>query len=330
MMKIYTRIVMDMNQDDMPVIESESYEYDGPLALCWGMGPGNSDDGDDGGDGNDGGNGSGDSGSGAGSGNGLGGNHGYGGYGDPDSPGSPGSGTSGGGMSGLGQDSGRGNPEGGQIAGSVGTPGGNSIGTEMGGWTSSPHGNPHGFGLSPQGYAAATHSGPPSLSEVESYSPSRAAAVARAAYGPANTMDSFRSAIDFGRYGGLQALGGVMTGNPIGIGRGIANLTGFAQDVNADRTAIGLDALSGADVQGVQGAQSSGDGVVQNTPDPANEPPKQWPEGFTAEELENLRLGISGNPSPLQSALFSAYGDDFESSKRSAILSALKMARGGA
>lgn len=33
-MRIYTRIVLDMTQDDMPVIESESYEYDGPLSLC--------------------------------------------------------------------------------------------------------------------------------------------------------------------------------------------------------------------------------------------------------------------------------------------------------
>ena len=36
-MKIYTRIVMDLTRDDLPVIESESYEYEGPLSLCgWG------------------------------------------------------------------------------------------------------------------------------------------------------------------------------------------------------------------------------------------------------------------------------------------------------
>lgn len=36
-MRIYTRIVLDMTQDDMPVIESESYEYNGQMALCgWG------------------------------------------------------------------------------------------------------------------------------------------------------------------------------------------------------------------------------------------------------------------------------------------------------
>lgn len=32
--RIYTRIVIDMTQDDMPVIESESYLHDGPVAMC--------------------------------------------------------------------------------------------------------------------------------------------------------------------------------------------------------------------------------------------------------------------------------------------------------
>ena len=34
MTRIYTRIVMDMTQDDLPVLESESFMYDGPMALC--------------------------------------------------------------------------------------------------------------------------------------------------------------------------------------------------------------------------------------------------------------------------------------------------------
>ena len=32
--RIYTRIVIDMTQDDLPTIESESYLYDGSMALC--------------------------------------------------------------------------------------------------------------------------------------------------------------------------------------------------------------------------------------------------------------------------------------------------------
>ena len=34
--RIYTRIVIDMTQDDLPTIESESYLYDGPVDLCMG------------------------------------------------------------------------------------------------------------------------------------------------------------------------------------------------------------------------------------------------------------------------------------------------------
>lgn len=34
--RIYTRIVLDMTQDDLPVIESESFLYEGPVALCMG------------------------------------------------------------------------------------------------------------------------------------------------------------------------------------------------------------------------------------------------------------------------------------------------------
>lgn len=33
-MRIYTRIVLDMTKDDLPVIESESFEYSGEMALC--------------------------------------------------------------------------------------------------------------------------------------------------------------------------------------------------------------------------------------------------------------------------------------------------------
>lgn len=79
-MKIYTRIVLDMTQDDLPVIESESYEYDGNVAMCWGGKGGGADSeagGDAGrGDGRNGG-GSGSSG-GGGKGNGSDGNNGQG------------------------------------------------------------------------------------------------------------------------------------------------------------------------------------------------------------------------------------------------------------
>lgn len=33
--KVYSRVVLDMTQDDMPVIESESCDYDGPWSLCY-------------------------------------------------------------------------------------------------------------------------------------------------------------------------------------------------------------------------------------------------------------------------------------------------------
>lgn len=33
-MRIYTRIVLDMTKDDLPVIESEGFEYNGEVALC--------------------------------------------------------------------------------------------------------------------------------------------------------------------------------------------------------------------------------------------------------------------------------------------------------
>lgn len=33
-MRIYTRIILDMTKDDLPVIESESFEYSGEVALC--------------------------------------------------------------------------------------------------------------------------------------------------------------------------------------------------------------------------------------------------------------------------------------------------------
>lgn len=107
-MNIYTRVVMDMARDDLPVIESESCEYDGPLALCWGIGgPGDNDDGRDGYGGANsagnrgGGDNSGSNGDGRG---GLGGNHGGGGYGDMDAPGamSPNDPTSLGGFGGWG------------------------------------------------------------------------------------------------------------------------------------------------------------------------------------------------------------------------------------
>lgn len=46
MIRIYTRIVLDMTQDDLPVIESDSFIYDGPMALCVdGRGDPNSNDG---------------------------------------------------------------------------------------------------------------------------------------------------------------------------------------------------------------------------------------------------------------------------------------------
>lgn len=35
-MRIYTRIVLDMTKDDFPIIESEGFEYNGEVALCWG------------------------------------------------------------------------------------------------------------------------------------------------------------------------------------------------------------------------------------------------------------------------------------------------------
>lgn len=36
MARIYTRIVFDMTQDDIPVLEAESFEYCGPMSLCIG------------------------------------------------------------------------------------------------------------------------------------------------------------------------------------------------------------------------------------------------------------------------------------------------------
>ena len=43
-MKIYTKIVMDI--DTLEIIEEESYEYDGPLALCGGGSGGGSSSGE--------------------------------------------------------------------------------------------------------------------------------------------------------------------------------------------------------------------------------------------------------------------------------------------
>jgi hypothetical protein len=37
-MKIYTKVIFDMTQEDLPVVEEESFEYDGPVARCW-IGP---------------------------------------------------------------------------------------------------------------------------------------------------------------------------------------------------------------------------------------------------------------------------------------------------
>jgi hypothetical protein len=34
-MKIYTKVVFDMTQEDLPVVEEESFEYEGPVAKCW-------------------------------------------------------------------------------------------------------------------------------------------------------------------------------------------------------------------------------------------------------------------------------------------------------
>jgi len=46
--KVYTRIVLDMTLDDIPVVESDSYEYSGPWSLCE-EGGGDSGGGDSGG-----------------------------------------------------------------------------------------------------------------------------------------------------------------------------------------------------------------------------------------------------------------------------------------
>ena len=50
--KVYTRIVLDMSLDDIPVVESDSFDYDGPWSLCE---EGGGDGGGDGGGGNSGG-----------------------------------------------------------------------------------------------------------------------------------------------------------------------------------------------------------------------------------------------------------------------------------
>ncbi len=34
-MKIYTKIIFDMTKESLPVIEEESFEYEGPIAKCW-------------------------------------------------------------------------------------------------------------------------------------------------------------------------------------------------------------------------------------------------------------------------------------------------------
>ena len=39
-MRVYTRIVMDMTKDDIPVIEADPIDYEGPVALCGGGGGG--------------------------------------------------------------------------------------------------------------------------------------------------------------------------------------------------------------------------------------------------------------------------------------------------
>lgn len=76
--RIYTRIVIDMTQDDLPTVESESYLYDGPMALCV-DGRGDSSQNNGRGD-SESGNGSG-NGSGGGDSDGMGGFGGYGGLG---------------------------------------------------------------------------------------------------------------------------------------------------------------------------------------------------------------------------------------------------------
>ena len=77
--RIYTRIVIDMTQDDLPTIESESYLYDGPVAECM---PSDGGGGRSGGDGDRGSGGSSDSErGGGGDSDGMGGYGGYGGLG---------------------------------------------------------------------------------------------------------------------------------------------------------------------------------------------------------------------------------------------------------
>ena len=252
-MKIYTRIVMDMTQDDLPVVESEGYEYDGPVALCWG-----GRDSPEGG----------------------------GGSAGATSAGGPGAGPGGGGLGGDGLggngggwgDSPHGNPGGtrgpssdayGGTSGGLSSPAASdSVGTDRGGYMSSPHGNPHGIGLS-HGQS------PPGIGSISDLDIHTSQVLARDQWGSLPGWAGFSQNMgllaDTARFSGLaHTMAGLMTGNIAQMGYGAYQNIGYSAHMSDARAAAGMGPLGMPGGFGLDGGMTSvgdfgGDGFGSGT-----------------------------------------------------------------
>jgi hypothetical protein len=256
-MKVYTRVVMDMTRDDMPVIESESYEYDGPVALCWGVGSGEGDDAGPSGPSGPGGSGpGGPGGTGSGGVGGLDGNQGWGGYGDPDSPG---------------QGSGYG-----QAGPSRGGGGAN--------WGDSPHGNPHGtigpsmdayggysMGLSSNDPHRGLDSLPDEFSRITDIAQRQNIRALPEHFGILDKLGAL-----FGTLwdsGGIGMAGGLFSANPMSFGYNAYKGARYAHEEDAVRGMMGLASVGPPDFDMAdQDTGLGGDMMAQAVPQDQKKP----------------------------------------------------------
>ena len=241
--KVYTRVVLDMTQDDFPVIESESYEYEGPMTLCWGGVGADGHDGREGGGGSFGN----DSSHGVGP-SGMGGNNSGGGNGD--------------GRGGGWGDSPHGNPRG-TLGPSPDNYGGRSPGLS----SPSAHSGMSGLGYgldNPRAVRETLNPSRFSRQDRKEISAARSRAMLNDEWGNKTFMEKARTIGYYGReaFRGLAGMMGIGSGNPVGMAMGAKGLHGVVSRAQANqqyRDALGLPATMTAE----EVAQASGVGADQ-------------------------------------------------------------------
>ena len=317
-MKIYTRIVMDLTQDDLPVLEAEGFEYDGPLALCWGVGAGAGVSG------------------GVGAGAGVGGGVGAGDDGDEGDDGGDGNGDGrGGGMNASGF--GLGSP----MGGTFGDPGGRGY--------SSAASQAEGRGIGPDGGYSGPNRGhsvnaPRGMLSDPEFSPlsHMSRSQQRAHANLAHEQNMSRNPRSYGFMdqlghaarvawdsGALGALGSVAMGNPIGMARGTLGAIGYSRDYSDARAAAGLGPVTGPGSGfGTPSGNNSGDMLAQTPQTTSPTEPRILPERPPDGEMTTDDLARVSEGSPMKNALRLAFSKNIDATKKQYLAQALRQLRG--